>query len=119
MNVKLSNKYGWNEIEALKDKNIIKMAVGRSDSLFLDNKGIIWRCGFKKAVPFEIIDSMNYFIQNKIKITDIQCGDNHFFAIDNNGKVYVWGFNAEWACGIGTDIEDIEIPICIDTLKEI
>ena len=41
----LPNKYGWNEIQALKNKNIIQIAINDTFSLFLSDDGNIWICG--------------------------------------------------------------------------
>ena len=39
-------KYGWNEVAAFSDINIIKIAVGRYHSMFLQENGDLWSCGY-------------------------------------------------------------------------
>ena len=35
----------WKLIETLKNKEIIKISVGASHSMFLESNGILWGCG--------------------------------------------------------------------------
>ena len=97
----LTKKYGWNEIEALKDENIIKIAVGNKYSLFLGDAGKVWFCGDVKGlrVVYEPI-VIEWFIDNEVKIVDIECGNGHSLALDEDGKVYAWGKNKSGQCGV-------------------
>lgn len=48
-----------------------------------------------------------------IKTTYVAAGTDTSFAIDEAGKVYSWGFSANYQTGQGT-IDDIEVPTVID-----
>ncbi|KAI1088277.1 RCC1/BLIP-II [Rostrohypoxylon terebratum] len=48
-----------------------------------------------------------------IKTTYVAAGTDTSFAIDDAGKVYSWGFSANYQTGQGT-IDDIEVPTVID-----
>eukprot|EP01084_Bolivina_argentea_P207333 353753_1 len=82
------NIYSWNEIEELKYINIIKICAGHEHSLFLEQNGYVWYCGAKNATYAPQI--VKYFMDNNIKIIDIDVGTNHNLALDVNGNVYSW-----------------------------
>lgn len=48
-----------------------------------------------------------------IKATFVAAGTDTSFAIDEAGKVYSWGFSANYQAGQGTT-DDIEVPTVID-----
>ena len=119
----LSNEYGWNEIDALKEVNVIKIATGCDFSLFLTDDGNVWFCGAMKL--FEGFDKVaiprqaEYFMKNGIKIVDIECGNYHAMVLDENGRVYSWGENYAGQCGIGKkESGNVTAPTLIETLKE-
>ena len=136
---KIINKTGWNTVESFKDKNIIKCAVGGYHSMFLEDNGVLWTCGWCLAgrlglglsyVEFTKLDDMQedyllkptkipYFIKEKIVIKDIKCGTAHNIALEINGDVYSWGRNKYGQCGHGTDDkQDIYEPKLIESVKE-
>ena len=135
------NKTGWNMVNSLKDKNIIKCAVGFRHSMFLEENGILWTCGTilsgrlglgLKDDEYERLDHMqdhylwkptkiSYFIKEKIVITDVKCGQTHNIALGMNGDVYSWGDNGEGQCGHERDDEEDNIlnkPKLIESVKE-
>ena len=50
-----------------------------------------------------------YFIDNKIIISQISCGEAHSLALSNKGKVYSWGYGSNGQLGLGF-CEDIYEP---------
>ena len=140
-NYKIGNKTYrcWNIVDSFKDKNIIKCAVGRYHSMFLEDNGVLWTCGFCKdgRLGLDLNDdnftkmermSKNYlfkptkisfFIGKKIVIKDIKCGSAHNIALDTNGDVYSWGSNDDGQCGQGMDNKTfLSKPKLIESVKE-
>ncbi len=109
--IELKDEYGWNEVDAFKDVNIIKIAVGQYHSLFLEESGVLWTCGYYKYGRLGLgikeseyqdlkhfnggdlyqVTKIPLFVKEKIIINDIKCGGQHNLALDINGKVYSWG----------------------------
>ena len=121
----------WTEIEAFKEKDIMKIAVGESHSLFLESNGRLWSCGSNSVgalghgedyvnddyKPKEI----KYFIDNDIKIMDMKCGEGHNLALDYDGNVYGWGRNVYYQCGYQYDTfgeKNIYQPKLIEFFKD-
>jgi len=120
----LQNKYGWNKIIALENENIIQIAICNRYSLFLSNDGNVWICGVltdfdEVGQDLDIPQRIKYFMENKIKIIDIHCGQSHAMAMDDNGNIYSWGDNNEGQCGIDNDCECVTKPTLIESLKKI
>ena len=122
------NEYGWNEVKIFKQENvnIIKIAISKEHSLFLDDSGLVWSCGEKRDGRLGSNDErdlfiptrIDYFVENDIKIIDIAVGRAFNLALDVNGKVYSWGDNEDGQCGFATEEDDGEDtifePRCID-----
>ncbi|HRZ80790.1 MAG TPA: hypothetical protein P5044_12335, partial [bacterium] len=49
-----------------------------------------------------------------IKIRSISCGHRHTCALDEDGKVYCWGWNQDGQLGNGT-YDDSDLPVEIRT----
>ena len=117
---------GWKEQNELRDEDIMKIRAGSNHCLFLDIKGRI-RCiggnchgqlgighnNDRYTINCEYFDYsqittdyIGYFVQNKIRIKDIECGFDHNLAIDINGKVYSWGYDNYYQCGHGNKKHD-------------
>jgi len=95
--------YGWKEIEALNNKNIIKISVGYKHTLYLTSYGAVYSCGANHdgecGHDAHIKDTntpsmIEYFEENKIKIVDIKAGCYHNLVLDDEGKIYSFGYNA-------------------------
>eukprot|EP00743_Colponemidia_sp_Colp-15_P008518 GILK01009266.1.p1 GENE.GILK01009266.1~~GILK01009266.1.p1 ORF type:complete len:1848 (+),score=387.67 GILK01009266.1:103-5646(+) len=94
--------------------SILSVACGGSHSLALTDEGVVWAwgdgrlgqvgCVSDKALGTiivtqpEMIESLK--AQN-IKIQEIAAGANHSMARDEDGVVYVWGWNKHGQLGIG------------------
>ena len=122
VNAEVKNKYGWNEIEELKDHNIIQIAANNSpNTLFLENNGTLWYCGqmnndisSKTFIP----KRFEYFIEHGIKIKQVKMSDYHILALDTEGQVYSWGSNLGNQCGLGHEVRSTDTPTLIQSLKE-
>eukprot|EP01084_Bolivina_argentea_P091592 164865_1 len=111
---------GWNELKC--DWNVIKIAIGRDISMFLESDGVVWSCGSRWSQTLgwgyqklkdggyiydynnNIPHTIPYFIDNEIKVIDIQCGMEHSVCLGANGKIYTWGWNSRRVCGFGNGI---------------
>lgn len=61
---------------------------------------------------------VNYFLENSIKIVDISCGMNHTAAIDDKGKVYMFGSNECGQLGLGKKRGTRKIPAPIESFQD-
>ncbi|TFY76178.1 hypothetical protein EWM64_g7829, partial [Hericium alpestre] len=73
-------------------EHVVKAAAGITFSLFLTNTGKVLVKG----------------LQDK-KITHISCGQQHSIAIDEQGIIYVWGYNGYCRLGLGNQ-QDVLTP---------
>ena len=116
----MKNPRGWNAIESLQDLFITKIACGAYHTLFLEDNGNVWATGYesngrlgiggnpKGDDEFVPPTKIGYFVENKIKIIDFACGEEHNLAISDIGKAYSWGYNADGRCGHGHDDDAID-----------
>ena len=84
------NEKQWNKIMRLNNHNIIKIAIGKYFSMFLEDNGKIWICGAWQDVAEYIPIQLKFFDEKGIKIKDIQCGSNLVLALDEKGNVWQW-----------------------------
>ena len=103
-------------------------------TLFLDANGMVYACGNAITGRLGIGDIEHekwaeqyihtpqiipYFMDNKIKIVDIACGDKHTLALDKDGNVYSWGYQYNGACGHGESEErHAYVPEKIERVKD-
>ena len=122
--------YGWREMELLNGINIIKIQCGYAHSLFLDSGGVVWaaganddgECGLGDLGSVDKNESVTateikYFKDRGIKIRDIATGCYHNLAVDENWRIYAWGYNFRSQCGDGGTQSVLE-PKLIETLKD-
>ena len=95
----------------LADKNIVQIAAGYSHSLALDNTGKVYAWGYNiggqlgdgsptnRLSPVELSTSG---ILNDKNIVHIAAGSSHSLVLDDDGRVYVWGFNGNGQLGDGS-----------------
>ncbi|KAH8666497.1 regulator of chromosome condensation 1/beta-lactamase-inhibitor protein II [Xylariales sp. PMI_506] len=118
-------------VESLKDKDIVAITGGEHHSLAVTSGGALLTWGrvdgHQVGQPSEIFTEDNTIYDEfgkprilaeptATKVTDakfIVTGTDTSFAIDNAGKVYSWGFSANYQTGQGTG-DDIEVPTLID-----
>ncbi|KAK4452670.1 putative regulator of chromosome condensation protein [Podospora aff. communis PSN243] len=119
-------------VEFLSDKQVIQVAGGEHHSLACTANGelLTWGRidGHQVGHPSEAFTEDNTVWDEKnnprvlveplpIKgvsdIVKVAAGTDHSFAITKDGKVYSWGFSANYQTGQGTT-EDIPVPTLID-----
>lgn len=78
--------------------NVSAIAAGSYHSLALKTDGTVFRWGYSRYDPVELMD---YYYTEPIRVDELSqiasigAGDWHSFAVKNDGSVYSWGFN--WA----------------------
>ena len=120
------NYLGWREIEALNNKDIIKVSMGFNHSLFLASDGIVYACGENIDGELGIVEvngisnipmEIPFFTKNKIRIVDIATSCYTSLALDEYGRIYAWGYNNCGQCGSGHEFA-IKTPELIESLRE-
>ena len=125
-----ANRCRWKEIEYFGNKNIIEIAVGKDFAMLLGSDGVLYcyggygsnsagELGLGHTESVELPATVNYFIDNGIKLKHIACGMMHTLALDENGKIYSWGMNNDAQCGHGNNNNQhhIDEPKCIESLS--
>ena len=102
--------------------NIIQIAAGDYSSLFLDNLGNVYSCGYNGTgelgngtytssnLPVKVLGgaSGTEFLSNIIQIAS---GSYHSLFLDNSGNVYSCGYNEDGELGQGTYIAQFNTPV--------
>lgn len=120
--------------DELRDKKIIDISISNATFagtlLVLDEDGKVWTCGYnsegqlgynaeansKKPSLVCISDNTDNLLYGK-KITNISAGAYHSVALDEEGKVYLWGKNENGELGDGTGVSTYN-PICLTDNEE-
>ena len=99
---------------------MVKIAVSIEGSFYLDNTGNVWVCGGEYLGTGTDYDDvyepirLKYFMDNGIKIKDIQCGCYHNLALSVDGNIYGWGENYDGQCGFDTDGHSVKEPTKVE-----
>eukprot|EP01084_Bolivina_argentea_P015373 28761_1 len=117
----------WQTIPMLSNEDIVSISAGYYHYLFLASNGAIWSNGNNlygqlgvstdESNGTDTPQRIEYFSNNKIKITNIVCGANHNLAIDDNYNVYSWGNNFDGQCGDSTR-SDVATPKLMRFFKD-
>ena len=104
----------------------------------MQDNGIIWAAGYNSVRSalcwdtnvdgrygdyVDLPKAIPHFIDNGIKIVDIDAGACHNLAVDVDGKVYSWGSNRNGQCGVYHESMDeygvyCNLPGLITDLKD-
>ena len=102
--------------------NIKDVKGGASHSLFLDNNGSVWACGWNVVGQLgdaTVIDKTTPIQLNTISnVAEISCGTYHSLFLKNNGKLYSTGANTYGQLGLG-DYAERDNPVILETLCSI
>lgn len=99
-------------VQIIELENIIQISSGVYHGVALDNNGNVWRWGeIRDAQSFQKNEDSShnkpYLLKELIDIIWINCGQEHFYALDKQG--YLWGYGSNYYKQLG----DI-YPICVD-----
>lgn len=116
----------------LQNKKIVDVSISNTYDAFhlivLDEDGNVWTCGTnhqgqlgyvsvtEKNPNLVCISKMPDNLLNGKKIISVSAGNNHSVALDEDGKVYVWGGNNSGQLGNGTTDTVYKI-ICLTDYK--
>lgn len=116
----------------LQNKKIVDVSINNSTSLYhlmvLDEDGNVWTCGkndqgqlgYGRASEnnpnLVCISKMSDNLLYGKKIISVSAGNNHSVALDEDGKLYVWGGNSSGQLGNGTKDTNYKI-ICLTDYK--
>ena len=106
----------------LKGKRIVDISAGKNYTVALDEEGKVYACGNNEDgqlgdgtttnSPLTIcISDKENELKGK-KIISISAGGRYTVALDEEGKVYTWGYNYDGQLGDGTTTNSV-LPICI------
>jgi alpha-tubulin suppressor-like RCC1 family protein len=96
-------------LEALENKSIVKLDCGVSHTAAIDDKGRVYIWGSNEYQKLgldpntgEIVDTPQFMEAFEgIKIRDISCGEWYTCAVDEEGKMYSWGWGSSTYKGVG------------------
>lgn len=119
-------------VEALAEHKVTDMIGGEHHSLVITDEGkvvVFGRIdGHQLGLPTEYFNRENslYDEHDRVrilatptaldlpKIVSADAGTDTSYAITEDGRVYSWGFNTNYQCGIGETIGDVLLPQLID-----
>jgi alpha-tubulin suppressor-like RCC1 family protein len=110
--------------------DIVKICAADSFSLCLDSQGRVWGFGNNLAGQLGLGVGYNQFenlpipiptlIPNLNNIIEISGGDFHSLCLDNQGRVWAFGYNKEGQLGLGDNQPDnVRIPTLIPNLNNV
>ena len=117
----------WKDALILQGKDIIDISAGYNCTAAVDQEGKVYTWGYNdngqlgngttidSKIPICISDISGNILNGK-KIKQIAVGESHTVALDEQGKVYTWGYNYFGQLGDGTET-DSRIPICISDIS--
>ncbi|CEP64785.1 Ran guanyl-nucleotide exchange factor LALA0_S13e02960g [Lachancea lanzarotensis] len=105
-------KLPW-KVPKFSSSKVVQMAAGKDHILFLDEGGIVYAWGngqqyqlgrkILERSRLRTLDPRAFGLDN---IKHIASGENHSFALSNDGKLFSWGLNQFGQCGVTEEVED-------------
>eukprot|EP01084_Bolivina_argentea_P131837 232651_1 len=100
-----SGQIGWFKLNIGNQTPIIQLSAGSYYCMLLEENGVLWgfgdnnygQIGLNHNKFVENPTKIQYFIDNKINIKQVKCGEYHTLALDDGGNVYAFG--QKHACG--------------------
>jgi len=98
-----------------------RLAAGDNHSLAVKEDGSLWAWGDNThgklgigaydehhTVPYQVhgVDNVGFLTD----VVDVAGGDNHSLALKSDGTAYAWGKNYSGQLGIGSDLDEYQIP---------
>ena len=77
------------------------VALDQNGRLFSWGNGSNGKLGHNDCKTVDEPQLIEYFCQNNVIISRIECGFDHSVSVCNEGRIYVWGSNRNGKCGIG------------------
>ena len=115
-------------VEVIK-KKITQISAGYYNTMFLDESGDVWIIGngengeYGIGYSFDPNDKYEKFEKHKIDFgedVNIVKVKNHRYqvvALDDIGRVWIWGNNYQGICGVGEKINGYVVPTCLSNLE--
>ncbi|AAS53327.1 AFL045Cp [Eremothecium gossypii ATCC 10895] len=107
-----SQRSPW-KLPSFSGSRIVQMAPGKDHILFLDEHGVVyaWGNGQQYQLGRKIME------RSRLRTLDprafgldgvkyIASGENHSFALADDGRLFAWGLNQFGQCGISNEVED-------------
>ncbi len=94
----------------LEGRKVIKVAAGRAHAAALTDKGELFFWGMGQALQPELVTSLGH-----VKIVDISCGEDYTMILDEEGKVYAFGYGKTGVLGLASQKKVLE-PTLVEGL---
>ena len=98
------------------------VSCGNDHTLAIDNSGFLWSWGYNSYGQLGLGDGTltQYALPQLVGSSNnwalVKCGYNHSLALDNNGKVWAWGYNVNGQLGLGHNT-NVNIPTKLPSNK--
>ena len=114
------------KVTAFTGTDLIKVIASGSYRIALDSEGKIWNWGYNRygncgndgtsnvTTPI-CLSAINTGLKSEVIETVIVAGNTNI-ALDSEGKIWTWGYNANGCCGNGATA-DVRTPLCINTVN--
>ena len=81
------------KLDCFKQSIVAKVCIQKKVAIILLHDGSVHTFGNENQLLGHTVGNSKVTSLETIKVSDVNVGDGHFFAIDNSGKVFGWGHN--------------------------